>query len=263
MNAVPKKSFRRVVAPVGQKVMWMATGKDASRIGAESRWREGIFLGLSGAGQDANDYARARRKCLERGASPLACEGAAMGPQATRPDDQGQHAENTVASRSSVADRASSRRRRRGKEEEFLARDRCTSERALRSGSAVKLRDVKVVLQSPQRVLDQSLTTTNAGNEWKVQCVTTQSDPQRLEESKRRTGEVAPGPDVVMGQSSSSSSGASAGSGEMPATRGTRRTAEDAGLSRLQDLAERRRVQSAEGEMTRLGELSCETSEVA
>ena len=39
------KSFRRVVAPFGQKVMWMATGKDSSRVGAESRWREGSFLG--------------------------------------------------------------------------------------------------------------------------------------------------------------------------------------------------------------------------
>ena len=46
-----------MVAPFGQKVVWMATGKDASRIGAESRWREGIFLGLFGAGQGANDYA--------------------------------------------------------------------------------------------------------------------------------------------------------------------------------------------------------------
>ena len=35
----------------------MATGKDASRIGAERRWREGIFLGLCCAGQSANDDA--------------------------------------------------------------------------------------------------------------------------------------------------------------------------------------------------------------
>ena len=49
------------------------------------------------------------------------------------------------------------------------------------------------------------------------------------------------------------------------APRGTRRTAEGAGLSRLQDLAafQRRPVQSANGEMMRLVELSCETSEVA
>ena len=34
----------------------MAPDKDASRIGAESRSRGGIFLGLFGAGQGANDY---------------------------------------------------------------------------------------------------------------------------------------------------------------------------------------------------------------
>ena len=50
------KNFRRVT-PVGQTVVWMATGKDASRIGAESRWRGGIFLGLFGADQGANDCA--------------------------------------------------------------------------------------------------------------------------------------------------------------------------------------------------------------
>ena len=85
---------------------------------------------------------------------------------------------------------------------------------------------------------------------------------ERLEESERRKGEVASGPDVAMGQSSSrSSSGAPAGTGEVPASRGTRRTAEDAGLPSLQDHAESRPVQSA-GEM-RLGELSWETLEVA
>ena len=59
----------------------------------------------------------------------------------------------------------------------------------------------------------------------------------RLEESKRRKGEVAPRQDVVMGQSRSSSSGAAAKSGEVPASRGTRRTAEDAGVPSLQDHA--------------------------
>ena len=75
--------------------MWMATtGKDASRIGAKSRWREGIFLGLFGAGRGANDFsigapdgveARAMElepeKCLGRGAL-LERERTAMGPQA-------------------------------------------------------------------------------------------------------------------------------------------------------------------------------------
>ena len=55
------------------------------------------------------DQLRARRKCLGRGAS-LECEGAAMGPQTTRPDDKGQRAEKTVASRGSFANRVSSRR---------------------------------------------------------------------------------------------------------------------------------------------------------
>ena len=41
-------------------------------------------------------------------------------------------------------------------------------------------------------------------------------------------------------------------------SRGTRRTAEYAGLPSLQDLAESRLVQSAHGEMMRLGEQSCD-----
>ena len=61
-----------------------------------------------------------------------------------------------------------------------------------------------------------------------------------------------------MGQSMSSS-GAAAGSGEVPASRDTRRMAEDVGLPSLQDFAESRPVQSAHGRV----ELSCETSEVA
>ena len=107
----------------------MATGKDASRIGAESRWREGIFLGLFGAGQDANDYAvgtpdgveAARAIKLEPDESAwdvellLSVKGATMGPQAARPDDQGQNAENIAASRSSPANRASTRRRWRAR----------------------------------------------------------------------------------------------------------------------------------------------------
>ena len=82
---------------------------------------------------------------------------------------------------------------------------------------------------------------------------------ERLEESKRRNSEVAPRPDVVMDQRSSSS-GAAAGSGDV---NGTQRTAEDDRLPSLQDLADSRPVQSAHGEMVRLVELSCETSEVA
>ena len=50
--------------------------------------------------------------------------------------------------------------------EEFPARDGCTSESTSRSGSTVKLGDVEVVLQSAQRIIDQSLTKANAENEW-------------------------------------------------------------------------------------------------
>jgi hypothetical protein len=49
------KKFRRPVAPWGQKVHWMPTGKLVSRTAAESRWKEGIFLGLYWRGP--NDYA--------------------------------------------------------------------------------------------------------------------------------------------------------------------------------------------------------------
>ena len=82
------------------------------------------ILGLFGADQGANDCAvgapdgveAARAIFLQpdEGAWDvellLSVKGAAMGPPAMRPDDQGQHAENTVASRRSIANRASSRR---------------------------------------------------------------------------------------------------------------------------------------------------------
>ena len=71
---------------------------------------------------------------------------------------------------------------------------------------------------------------------------------ERLEESKRRKDEVAPGLDVIMGHSSSSSGAAAA---------------EGAGLTSLQDFPETRPVQSAHGEVMRLDELRCETYEVA
>ena len=75
---------------------------------------------------------------------------------------------------------------------------------------------------------------------------------ERLEESKRRKGEVASGPDVVMGHSSSSC-GPEVESFEVHVPRGPRRTAEDPGLLRLQDLAESRLDQSVHGETMRLG----------
>ena len=51
---------------------------------------------------------------------------------------------------------------------------------ASRASSSRRWRDVKVVLLSPQRITDESLTIANAGNEWKVQCVTTQLEPNVL-----------------------------------------------------------------------------------
>ena len=50
------RKFRRPVAPWGQKVWWMSAGKHVS-ISAESRWQEGIFLGILGGGVGASDYA--------------------------------------------------------------------------------------------------------------------------------------------------------------------------------------------------------------
>ena len=51
------RKFRRLVAPWWQKVWWMSAKKHVSRISAESRWQEGIFLGILGGGVDASDYA--------------------------------------------------------------------------------------------------------------------------------------------------------------------------------------------------------------
>lgn len=45
------------MAPFGQKATWMSPGKHPSRIGAESRSREGISRELFGAGQGTSDYA--------------------------------------------------------------------------------------------------------------------------------------------------------------------------------------------------------------
>ena len=221
-------------------------------------WRQAKTRGWRGGG--TGDQARTRRKCLGRGAS-RECEGAAMGPQATRLDVQGQHAENTVASKSSHANSASSRRRWRARKRSWLV-------------TGVHQKDVEIpkYCQTPgcQGCLcihhAESKRSTSQNSECKRRVESAMRDDaigaERFEESKRRKGQVAPGPDVIMGQSSNSS-GAAAGSGEVHASRGTRRTAEDARLPSLQDFAEIRPVQSAHGEMIRLGELSCETFEEA
>ena len=51
------RKFRRPVAPWGQKVWSMSAKKHVSRISAESRWQEGIFLGILGGGVGASDHA--------------------------------------------------------------------------------------------------------------------------------------------------------------------------------------------------------------
>ena len=52
-----ERKFRRPVAPWGQKVWWMSAKKHVSSISAESRWQEGIFLGILRGGVGASDYA--------------------------------------------------------------------------------------------------------------------------------------------------------------------------------------------------------------
>ena len=147
--------------------------------------------------------------------------------------------------------------------EECPARDGCTTRKKLET---VEFRDVRVVLQSPWRMIDQSHTTTNAANEWGVQRGNANDDAvgtarlEQIEETGRRCGAMYR--TWSCASSSSSSSGATAVSGEVHAPR-ARRTTEDAGLPSLKDLAESRPVQAAHGEMMRPEELSGETSKVA
>ena len=51
------RKFRRPVAPWEQMVWWMSAKKHVSRISAESRWQEGIFLGILDGGVGASDHA--------------------------------------------------------------------------------------------------------------------------------------------------------------------------------------------------------------
>ena len=157
---------------------------DRQRRGSDrrrSRWCGGIFLGLFSAGQrckrlrcwstrrggGTGDQARARRKCLGRGAS-LEREGAAMGSQATRPDD----AENTVASRSSVADRASSRRSWRARRSSWPA-------------TGVHQKERRDLEEWPN--IGMSRLSCNSHREYSISllhCVTTQLDPCVLKNPK-------------------------------------------------------------------------------
>ena len=119
------------------------------------------FLGLLGVRQGANDYAvgapdgveAARVIELEPNESAwdeeLLLSMNWLSWDGTRPDDQGQHVENTVANKNSFCRQSLEQEEMEGKED-FLATDGCTSERTSRSGSTVELRDVKVVMQTPQ-----------------------------------------------------------------------------------------------------------------
>ena len=240
-------SFRRVVAPFGRKVMWMATGKDACRIGAESRWRA-FFLGLFGAWQRANDYAVGTPDGMEA-ARAIKLEPDESAWDVLLSSLKGLPWDRNATLRSGSACRGPGRVYIRKNVEipKYVQTPGCEGRLAITS-------------ENNRLISHNSICRKQVESATRDDAV----GAERLEESKRWKGEVAPGPNVVMGQSSSSSSGA-AGSGEVPAFPGTRRTAEDAGLSSLQDFAEIRRVQSAHGEMMRLGEreLSCGTSEVA
>ena len=156
------------------------------RSGAEGRWREGISLELFGAGQSANDHAvgtpdgvvTARAIALEPDKSVRDVElllpvkgfrGTAS--DGTRRSGSGCRKHCCPPAVVPVfANRASSRR-------EFLTRDGCTLEGTSRSRSPVKLQDVKVVLQTAQKMIDQFLTTANAKIEWRAQCVTKKLEP--------------------------------------------------------------------------------------
>ena len=84
--------------------------------------------------------------------------------------------------------------------EECPARDGCTTRKKLET---VEFRDVRVVLQSPWRMIDQSDTTTNAANEWGVQRGNANDDAvgtarPRTNPSRQQGDAAASGADVVM-----------------------------------------------------------------
>ena len=78
--------------------------------------------------------------------------------------------------------------------EEFLAHDGCTSERTTKSGSTVKVVDVKVATENPRSV--------NHSDWCPKQVQSAMRDDafraEHIEESKRRRGAVASEPDVVV-----------------------------------------------------------------
>ena len=126
-----------------------------------------------------------------------------------------------------------------------------TSERLSRSRSTIEHWDVEVRMHWSLAKIDQSPIAANAGNEWKVQRVTTQLESNVSRKQKRRKDEVTSGLAVLMGQSSSNSNGATTVRDEMHTSPRIRRTCDDADLSTLQVLVENSLLQSAHGEMIR------------
>ena len=182
--------------------------------------------GFFGADQGANrlcgggtgNQARARRKRLGRGAL---FERERAATQATRPDDQGQRADNTDAGRSSFANR---RAGGDGGQKEVPSPRRVYI-RLNEIRKYVKLQDVSVVLH----------------------CSSWSRTSRRTQEKE---GEVAPGPDEVVSQSNS---GAGVVCGDVHDFGGTLKTVEDAGVPSLQDFVESRPAQSAHGDVYAIG----------
>ena len=73
------RKFRRPVAPWGQKVWWMSAKKHVSCISAESRWQEGIFLGIPGGGVGASDSPLGRQMGCKRPEQPSWCQRVVLG----------------------------------------------------------------------------------------------------------------------------------------------------------------------------------------
>ena len=144
-----------------------------------------------------------------------------MGPQATQPDDSGTACREHRCRQEFFCPQSLDQEEMEGKEE-FLARDGCTPARTSRYGETPGCQGCLAIATESNRSISHS------SDCWKRVDSAMREDAfgaERLEESKRRKGEVAPGSDVVMDQSSSN--GAAAGSGEVQALRGTRCTAQE------------------------------------
>ena len=105
--------------------------------------------------------ARTRRKCLGRGPF-VECDGDCHGTAS----GASQRTENTVVGRGSFANRASSWRAKGG----------VPGPRLVHIRKNVEIPGCLAI--ATENVIDQSLTSVTAGNGWKVQCVTTSSEPK-------------------------------------------------------------------------------------